>query len=775
MTRYAISEQTKPKLQELLRRKADVRKGHASPAQGVNPLAFIKVYAGPDGVNGLYSCRIVQQVHEATSSFTEAAGSGTDTGAGGTVAWSNPTNITADDSSYASATLNAATTNVLRSSSHAFAVTHASDIPTDATIVGITVKIKRSKSGSGTINGKGIRLCKAGSPVGDTLTDPGWSIGETEVTLTGSTNGLWGTTWTPAEVRASGFGVQLQAEETAGSSTQARVQYVEITVSFQWSGWEELTDTCLAINCMGGTDDSFSMPWAALASGSDDETYYPAVCIGCTDDDDLNYGGGVPIYMPFAGLQVIEYASGPFYYRQSIGTYCIEIDTDSGLVADEVSPGRVRIGAFFNVNDGTTTVAPARTIVFNANHFDVTSSSANVADVALLTQMSITTAVGGAKLVNDATSPGNTKYYGTDSGGTKGWYTLTSGSGTVTSIVAGTGLSGGTITTTGTIALDINSLSADDIDVADSLPYYDSSGSDTNKITVKRLAGYIDPAICDFRLTPQTGQAVRLTNFTSIATLYMTPYQAHVDGSASGYGRIALYDGTRWNLHLTAEISLSLTLTASTVYDVFVYDNSGTLTLELTAWSTATSRATNVDYLDGVLVKSGSTTRRYMGTIYAVGTNITEFSTNRMFIWNYYHRHPITLYTYDSTDSWNYTTATWRSANNSAANRIEFVIGIREDIIEAQTMVMALSTSAKTIASGIGVDSTSVNSALLFGTNMSVNQYHQVESFWKGFTNIGYHFLQWLEYSGTGGTTTWYGDGGVPSALQGGIMGKVWG
>ena len=59
-------------------------------------------------------------------------------------------------------------------------------------------------------------------------------------------------------------------------------------------------------------------------------------------------------------------------------------------------------------------------------------------------------------LANENTYPaGTSTYYGTDSTGLKGFWSLPAagGTGTVTSVTAGTGLTGGTITTTGTIAL----------------------------------------------------------------------------------------------------------------------------------------------------------------------------------------------------------------------------------------------------------------------------------------------------------------------------------
>jgi len=59
-----------------------------------------------------------------------------------------------------------------------------------------------------------------------------------------------------------------------------------------------------------------------------------------------------------------------------------------------------------------------------------------------------------------------------------------SGTGTVTSITAGTGLSGGVITGAGTIALDINSMTADTAPdmAADYLPSYDASAAASKKV-----------------------------------------------------------------------------------------------------------------------------------------------------------------------------------------------------------------------------------------------------------------------------------------------------
>lgn len=66
-------------------------------------------------------------------------------------------------------------------------------------------------------------------------------------------------------------------------------------------------------------------------------------------------------------------------------------------------------------------------------------------------------------LVNDSTIPGNSKYYGTDGTGTKGFFSLpTPGTGTVTSITIGTGLSStqSPLTTAGTLSIDTTAVAA---------------------------------------------------------------------------------------------------------------------------------------------------------------------------------------------------------------------------------------------------------------------------------------------------------------------------
>lgn len=60
------------------------------------------------------------------------------------------------------------------------------------------------------------------------------------------------------------------------------------------------------------------------------------------------------------------------------------------------------------------------------------------------------------------------------------------------------------------------------------------------------------------------------------STIYWTPYKGNL---------VSLYDGANWNVHSFSEISQALgTLTAAQAYDVFLYDNAGTVAMEFVAW-----------------------------------------------------------------------------------------------------------------------------------------------------------------------------------------------
>lgn len=298
----------------------------------------------------------------------------------------------------------------------------------------------------------------------------------------------------------------------------------------------------------------------------------------------------------------------------------------------------------------------------------------------------------------------------------------------------------------------------------------DPSGTPvSNRITAARLFGAMQAGVSQLRLTLASGVSVTPTNQIGKSTLYLTPHTGQA---------IAIYDGTRWKRYSTAEISLALSgLTNAKNYDVFVYDNAGTLTLELSAaWTNDTTRADALTTQDGVYVKSGATTRLHVGTIRTTNTTTTEDALAHRYVWNRFNQAPRPLTFSDFTDSWSYTTDTIRQANATAANRVEYVTGDAATLVDAIVHGIAFLTANSATAAkvGVGVDSTTAFSGLIQGGyNQNANGvYAPVFGRYIGAPGLGYHALNMCE-KGADGTCLFLGDNGGDSQLSG-IYATVW-
>lgn len=276
--------------------------------------------------------------------------------------------------------------------------------------------------------------------------------------------------------------------------------------------------------------------------------------------------------------------------------------------------------------------------------------------------------------------------------------------------------------------------------------------------------------VCEGRLTLTTATAVTTSDVTAATAVYFTPYKGD---------KIALYDGTNWRVYTFTEINIAVPATTATMYDIFIYDNSGTLTLDATAWTNDTTRATALALQNGVYVKTGSTSRRYLGSFRTTAVSgKTEDSKSNRFLWNYYNRSLRVMQATDSTDTWAYTTAAFRQANNSTANQLNFIIGVSEDEVNADVRSSARNISGNVIWTvAVGLDSTTAkdsNSIGNPGESAAANVLVPTSATWRGYPGIGYHYLAWIEFSAATGTTTWIGNGGT-TYLQSGINGYLYG
>lgn len=298
------------------------------------------------------------------------------------------------------------------------------------------------------------------------------------------------------------------------------------------------------------------------------------------------------------------------------------------------------------------------------------------------------------------------------------------------------------------------------------------------------------------RLSLTTAVPVTVSDVTAATTLYMTPDK--------GNG-IVNFDGTYWDLVAQAELSMALSSDSGhtgyhqsgKLFDVFYFDDSGTKRIGTgPAWTNDTTRASAISRLNGVYVNTSSMTVRfgsasgntvtvaasrgtYLGTIYCTANGQTEDSLAKRFVWNAYNRRPRAMKAVDTTDSWTYSTATWRQANNSTANQLDFVRGLNEDAVEAVALALPSSSAggAILVATGIGLDTVTANSAQITNSpNMHASStVYSASAFYKDAPGLGRHYLAWLEYSQASGTTTWRGDDGQSENIrQTGITGTVY-
>lgn len=241
------------------------------------------------------------------------------------------------------------------------------------------------------------------------------------------------------------------------------------------------------------------------------------------------------------------------------------------------------------------------------------------------------------------------------------------------------------------------------------------------------------------RLTATSLTPVIAGDVSAATAVYYTPYVGNY---------VPIWNGAVFVVATFAELTLSLVANhaANTLYDVFVFLDGGAATLGTgPAWSnpgnyvsagtltTGTANrgtgagTTELERKNGLLTNKVSMTARNGATTYTVGANQgtyvgtiwidatagqltchVSYGQNRKFgVWNAYNRMLTVMLGGESTASWNYTTATIRASNNSAANSITTLLGLPDERVEVSLDQRAACTTASvTLSLGIGVAST---------------------------------------------------------------------
>lgn len=199
------------------------------------------------------------------------------------------------------------------------------------------------------------------------------------------------------------------------------------------------------------------------------------------------------------------------------------------------------------------------------------------------------------------------------------------------------------------------------------------------------------PHTVEGRLTLSSNIPVTTSDVTGAGTLYFTPY---------GGERVRVYNGSIWILKTFSECSIALSITAATLYYVYLDDDAATLVV-----------STNIPGLqDEVQVMASDPTKLLLGWIYASGTNTTEDSLANRYVINYYNRRYRPLFTCpnysDGGTSNTYTSnsADYAAINGGTADSVGFISN-GEDAIDVSFTYTAAASASASVQIGIGDNS----------------------------------------------------------------------
>lgn len=287
------------------------------------------------------------------------------------------------------------------------------------------------------------------------------------------------------------------------------------------------------------------------------------------------------------------------------------------------------------------------------------------------------------------------------------------------------------------------------------------------------------------RLTLSTGTPVTTTNVIGVGNVLYTPYITD---------RIQLYNGTNWATFQFTELSQSLTDTtkspaasvANSIYDVFVWSDSGTMRATRgPLWTSLTARGTGAGttelelfqgrLVNKVAITNGPAARRghYVGTIGTDSGNIINDADNQRLCWNNYNRVVKPLKRLTATASWTGSAGVIRQANADTNNQVIVLTGLNEDAVYLNLLAnYNTNGGAAALGVSIGLDSTSVPSSSIFGGNSATQI--GTAAFTATFNNyvgLGRHTLVWLEGTSNSIVNLWVGVLGGTVPLQSGLVG----
>jgi hypothetical protein len=223
------------------------------------------------------------------------------------------------------------------------------------------------------------------------------------------------------------------------------------------------------------------------------------------------------------------------------------------------------------------------------------------------------------------------------------------------------------------------------------------------------------------RLTLTSGVPVMAASVAAATVLYYTPYAGNL---------VPIYDGANMSAVAFSELSQLTTdatkspaaAAANSVYDIFVWNDAGTLRCTRgPAWTNSTTRGYSLVTINGVTLNAANITNgpqaqrgTWVGTI---GTNATS-TINHVFgagasggvaaslgVWNAYNRCMVATSVTDTGAGYTYSAGTARQARASAGNQIAYVQGSNDEgaVCTYSAAIQALASAGGNI--GVGFNS----------------------------------------------------------------------
>ncbi len=188
------------------------------------------------------------------------------------------------------------------------------------------------------------------------------------------------------------------------------------------------------------------------------------------------------------------------------------------------------------------------------------------------------------------------------------------------------------------------------------------------------------------------------------------------------------------------------------------------------------TRATSLVRQDGILSKSGDTTRRYLGTC-RIGETAgqTEDSKSKRFVFNMYNRVQrlvsyLDNYLYSGNNYYDFSPATsyWRQQGNTQSNRSQWVIGQDDVYVELTYHTSSENSASVARFSGVRLDGVGGPTSIQ-AVNSSPSQLG-TDVTYRGYPLTGYHWVNGVELSNPSAApneTRWY------AANESGVAGTI--